>query len=94
MAAKPRSEPKNPDDPRGQFGPFLREWIERHHGGDEKRLADSLGMTDRAIRKWMLGDSGPAFSDLETVAQLLGFADWADMARAIVKHAKHAKKRR
>jgi hypothetical protein len=86
MAAKPRNETKNQDDPRGQFGAFLRDWIDAKHDGDEKRLATMLDMSDRAVRLWMAGDTGPAFSDLGRVAKALGYADWAALAAAVVRH--------
>lgn len=88
MAAKPRSEPKNQDDPRGQFGAFLRDWIDRKHGGDEARLAEILDVSDRTVRKWIEGANGPAFSDLDRIAKAMGYSDWAAMATAAVRFSK------
>lgn len=82
---RPKSAASNKNDPRGQFGEFLYAWIAKHHEGDEERLATALGMTDRAIRKWCEGKSGPAFSDLDRVAKALGMADWTDLAIAVRK---------
>ena len=83
MSPANRKPIKNQGDPRAQFAAFLRSWIDKHHGGDEERLAKSLGVTGRAIRKWCEGASGPAFGDLDTVAEALGYADWFAMVRAI-----------
>lgn len=87
VAAKPRGETKNTDDPRGQFGAFLRDWIDRHDDGDESKLADKLKVSDRTIRKWCEGANAPPLGDLQRIAEKMGFADWSKLAAAIVKHA-------
>lgn len=87
MAAKPRSQTKNTDDPRGQFGAFLRDWIDRKHGGDEDRLAQLLHVSSRTVRKWAEGSNGPAFSDLNRIALAMGYSDWAAMAAAAIRYA-------
>jgi hypothetical protein len=88
MAAKPRSETKNADDPRGQFGKFLRWWIDRHHGGDLGPLAQSLDVSERTIGKWAEGAHSPALQDFDRVAKALGMADWGELARAVVRFNK------
>ena len=88
VAAKPRTETKNASDPRGQFGAFLRHWIDKHLGGDEKRLADKLDLSDRTIRKWIEGANGPAFQDLDRIALAMGYSDWGALASAAVRYAK------
>jgi transcriptional regulator with XRE-family HTH domain len=79
-AAKPRSETKNLSDPRGQFGAYLRDWLDRNHKGDEDAIAAKLGVSSRTIRKWCEGSNGPAFADLDRVAIALGFVSWAEVA--------------
>lgn len=90
LAAKPRSETKNINDPRGRFGKFLRNWIDKHYSGDEKPLAKVLGVSERAIRKWCEGSNGPTFESLDRVAVALGFEDWGALGAAVRKF--HAKK--
>jgi len=85
VAARERKPARNRTDPRGQFGEFLRAWLDQHHGGDETVLSDALGVSDRTIRKWCEGTHGPGFHDLERIAVAMGFADWTDLAIAIRK---------
>lgn len=87
LSAKPRSEAKHSDDPRGQFGAYLRDWLDNRHGGDETQLAKDLNVSDRTIRKWCEGSHGPAFGKLDEVAKAMGFADWSKLAAAVVKFA-------
>ncbi len=82
VAARPRSNPKHQNDPRGQFGAFLRDWIDRHERG-ESLLAERLDMSRRSIRSWVVGDAGPTFGDLDAVAKALEFDDYAAMFSAI-----------
>lgn len=92
MSAKPVGEIKNPDDPRGQFGPFLRHVLNAKFDGDVKRVADAVGISERGVRKWMEGYAGPSFGDLDKVAEAIGYRDWIDMAIAIrAFHRKHSK---
>lgn len=83
---KARGPIKNQGDPRGQFAAFLRDWIDRKHGGDAGRLAASLGVSDRTIRNWMAGEA-PALDRLPEIAAALGFDDWAKLAAAVVRFA-------
>lgn len=82
MAAKPRSTTKNADDPRGKFGSFLRHWIDKHHDGDESRLASTLGVSPRAVRKWCEGTHGPKFERLDDIASAMNLGEWTDLAAA------------
>lgn len=88
MAARPRNKVENTSDPRGQFGAFLRHWIDTNHDGDPKRLADALGVSVRAVQTWMKGQAGPTFADLGRIASELGFADWSKLAAAVVRHSR------
>lgn len=88
MAAKPRAQTKNTDDPRGQFGAFLRDWIDRKHDGDESRLAAALGISDRAVRKWCEGANAPPLADLDRIAKAMGYSDWGALASAAVRFVK------
>jgi len=83
MSPKPRGEQNNTEDPRGRFGAFLRHWIDTNHGGDESRLAESLGLAPRTIRAWMKGNNGPAFQDLDRVAEALGYQDFGSLGVAV-----------
>ncbi len=83
MAARPREDVENKGDPRGRFALFLRDWIDRKHGGSPKPLAESLGLKVRSVQTWMQGKAGPAFGDLDTVARALGYADWSKLAAAV-----------
>jgi len=75
---------ENTDDPRGKFGLFLRDWLARHDDKDGAKLAKSLGMdSSRTIRWWAQGKSGPAFRDLDRVADKMGYANWAKLAAAV-----------
>lgn len=85
---RPRDEIENRDDPRGQFALFLRDWVDQHHGGSPKPLSDVLDCDVRAIQRWMKGQNGPAFGDLDRVAKALGYSNWATLAAAVVKHGK------
>ena len=83
---RPRNEVENLDDPRGQFGVFLRAWIDKNHDGTPTKLAGALKLKVRTIQTWAKGQSGPAFADLNRVALAMGFADWSKLAVAIVRH--------
>lgn len=82
---KTRGRIKNQGDPRGQFGAFLRDWIDRKHGGSPKPLAESLGVAVRTVQHWAGGAGGPAFEDLDRVAVALGMSDFAALALALRK---------
>ena len=82
---KARGKIKNQDDPRGQLAAFLRDWIDRKHGGDANRLAKSLGVSVRTIRYWATGQKSPQLADLNKVASALGYRDWSKLAAAVVK---------
>lgn len=83
---------ENPDDPRGWFGLFLREWVEKQSVRQNKgrvavidELAKTLKMKRRGIQKWLQGIGGPSFGDQEKVAKALGFSDYAKLSAAVVK---------
>lgn len=82
---RPRNQP-DLSDPRGQLGAYLRAWIDRHHAGDEDRLAKVLGVTPRAVRKWCEGASAPDLVKLDSLAKEMGFADWMKLAAAVSRH--------
>lgn len=88
--ARPRNEVQNPDDPRGQFGSFLRAFIDKNHGGDESRISKALDVSERTVRKWCEGAHGPAFQDLDRIAIALGFESWVDMALAVRRFHRHS----
>lgn len=90
----PRRKPtENMGDPRGQFGEFLRDRIEKHFGGDEEKIAKALGLsTGRTLRKWMEGVHGPAFQDLDKIAKALGLDDWYALTAAVKKFRERPKK--
>lgn len=85
VAPRSRSDTKNSDDPRGQFGEFLRHWVDTKAGGQYGDLAENLGVSPRAVGKWMEGAAGPSFGDLDRVAVALGYDDWVDLAIAVRK---------
>lgn len=85
---RPRDDVENQGDPRGQFALFLRDWIDRKHGGSPQPLAKALDCDIRAVQRWMKGQNGPAFGDLDRVANALGFSDWAKLAAAVTKYRK------
>lgn len=83
---------ENPDDPRGWFGLFLREWVEKQSVRQNKGrvaviddLAKTLKMKRRGIQKWLQGIGGPSFGDQDKVAKALGFSDYAKLSAAVVK---------
>lgn len=82
--ARPRKEP-DLTNPKGQFGAFLRWWLDKHHAGDEKPLATSLEVSERTIRKWCEGSAAPDLAKLDNVATAMGFDDWSKLAVAVVK---------
>lgn len=79
-----RKEP-NLSDPRGQLGAFLRQWIDKHHGGDESRLADAVGVSDRAVRKWCEGAAAPDLFKLDALAKAMSYDDWTKLASAVAR---------
>ena len=85
VAARPQHDVENTDDPRGQFGLFLRAWLETHSAKD---LAEELGVSIRTLQTWGKGQAGPAFQDLDRIAAALGYSDWSKLAAAIVRHLK------
>lgn len=89
--AAPRKTTKNMDDPRGQFGAFLRHKIDAGSMG-QSEWAKLFGITDRGLRKWLSGQGGPTFENLNNVAKVLGFANWAKLAAAVVKHHESEKR--
>jgi hypothetical protein len=76
VSPQPRQEAKNTNDPRGKFGAFLANWLDRH-GVKTADLAVDLQVSERTVRKWREGTHGPAFEDLDRVAETLGYADWS-----------------
>lgn len=82
---RPRTPTKNEGDPRHELGRFLRAWIDRHHAGDESRLAKAMGVSDRAVRKWCEGAASPPLSDFGRLADAMGYADWGSLAVAVVR---------
>jgi hypothetical protein len=92
MAAPPRQRTNNPDDPRRQFGAFLRDWLDAQAGGDEGVLARRLGLTADAVRAWTRGRSGPRFSELNRLAAALCLEDWGGLAAAVARHAHRARR--
>ena len=84
---KARGQIKNTGDPRGQFAAFLRDWIDRKHGGDESRLAGALGVSTRTVQYWMIGEKSPRFEHLHKIATAMGYSDWSKLAAAIIRLA-------
>lgn len=82
--ARQRKEP-DLSNPKGQFGAFLRWWLDKHHAGDETPLANSLEVSERTIRKWCEGAAAPDLANLDNVAKAMGFDDWSKLAVAVVK---------
>ena len=82
---RPRTKEPDLTDPRGQLGAFLRHWIDKHHAGDAKRLADALGITPRAVTKWCEGESAPDLVKLAALAKEMGFDNWAKLGAAAIK---------
>ncbi len=87
--AQHRKETENPKDPRGQFGSFLRHWLDRQ--ADRKkakaRIAEAAGVTARAVGKWEEGVASPPLQSLDAVAKEMGFAHWGTLAMAAVRHS-------
>ena len=83
---RPRTKEPNLKDPRGQLGSFLRSWIDKHHAGDEGRIAKALGVSPRAVTKWCEGESAPDLFKLDLLAKEMGFADWTKLAAAVARH--------
>ena len=74
---------KNTGDPRGKFGRFLRAYLARKDDKDGDDLGVELGKSARTIRLWAQGEAGPAFSDLDRVAEAMGYSNWATLAVAV-----------
>lgn len=74
---------KNTNDPRGKFGRFLRAYLARKDDKDANDLAKKLGRNPRSVRLWLQGETGPAFADLDRVADALGYSNWATLAAAV-----------
>ena len=87
MAAKPRNETKNLTDPRGQFGTFLRWWLDRQPT-DAKPLHKRIGVSERTIRKWCEGANAPALQDLDRIAVAMDFENWAVLAARVIRHCR------
>lgn len=85
---RPRTKQVDTSDARGQLGVFLRDRIDKRYQGDEKAIADAMGISDRAVRKWCEGESAPSLSDLDRLAKFLGYEDWSKLAVAAVRFAK------
>lgn len=88
----PPNDVENPDDPRGWFGLFLRDWVERQSVRRKcgrvaviDDLAKTLKMERRGVQKWLQGVGGPSFGDQDRVAKALGFSDYAKLSAAVVK---------
>ncbi len=80
--AAPRKTTKNMDDPRGQFGAFLRHKIDSGVASFSD-IAAATGLKERAVYKWAEGTNGPKFSDLQAIAETLGYPNWLAMMSAV-----------
>ncbi len=86
--AADRKPTENTGDPRGQFGMFLRHWLDRRSDRSEakKGIAKAAGVEPRAVGKWEEGVAGPPLQSLDAIAKEMGYANWATLAIAAVKH--------
>jgi hypothetical protein len=82
-----RKRTENMGDPRGQFGSFLRNWLDRQSDRTEakRRVAAAAGVSERAVGTWELGTNGPPLQSLDSIARAMGYADWAKLALAAVR---------
>lgn len=83
---RPRTKEPNLKDPRGQLGSFVRHWIDKHRAGDVKGLADTLGISPRAVTKWCEGETAPDLLKMDLLAKEMGFTDWMKLAAAVARH--------
>ena len=83
-----RKETENVGDPRGQFGSFLRHWLDSQpdRTAAKERIANAAGVSTRAVGKWEEGVAGPPLQYLDDIAKAMGLKDWAKLAAAAVKH--------
>ena len=90
VAAQHRTPTKNTDDPRGQFGMFLRHWLDRQSDRSKAkaRLAEAAKVTPRAVGKWEEGAAAPPMQSLPAIAKVMGFADWGRLCMAAVRYFK------
>jgi hypothetical protein len=88
LSPRPRDPVNNANDPRGQLGRFLRAWIDEHYDGDESKISEPMGISERAVRKWCEGNAAPSLSDFAKLAKVLKFRDWAALALEVVAFSK------
>ena len=73
---KKRSSPKLGNSPSHQFAKRLRAlWGNK----PATELAEALGVTPDAVRKWLRGEHVPPLDDWPALAKSLGLADWRDL---------------
>lgn len=84
---KPRTKVVDPSTPKGQFGIYVRHWIDKHHGGDVERIAKAVGVSERAVTKWCEGESAPDLEKLALLADAMGFSHWSALGAAAQRHA-------
>lgn len=84
---RPRTKQLDKTDAKGQLGLFLRDYLSKHPDA-EKLIADHMGISTRAVRKWCEGESAPSISDLDTLAKFIGYDDWGKLATAAIRFAK------
>src|SRR5689334_18948965 len=82
-----RKETENLGDARGQFGLYLRHWLDRQadRAAAKARIAKAAGVSIQAVGKWEQGVSGPPMQSLHAIADVMGFANWASLATAAVR---------
>jgi transcriptional regulator with XRE-family HTH domain len=75
-------------DPRGQFGSFLRNWLDRQsdRGDAKRRIAKAAGVTERAVGKWEEGLNSPPLQSLDPIARTMGYSNWGKLAMAAVRY--------
>ena len=88
MSPRAKGPIENTSDLRGQFGAFLYDWLERHLDGDEEQLAEVLGISGRAVRKWMKGRGGPVFQNLDDIAVAMDFEDSAELLAEVKRYCR------
>lgn len=82
-----RKRTENMGDPRGQFGSFLRNWLDRQadRGEAKRRIAEAAGVAEKAVAMWERGSNAPPLQSLDSIAKAMGYSNWAKLAVAAVR---------
>jgi DNA-binding XRE family transcriptional regulator len=82
-----RKPTENMGDARGQFGAFLRHWLDQQQdrAAAKAEIAKAAKVKVRAVGKWEEGANAPNLQSLDAIARVMGYPNWGKLAMAAVR---------